>query len=314
MHSVSYRPLQLSDQTAMLALWNRHATFDPMTATLLHEKVWDDTDISPDLTWAAEHRGQLIGFIIGIVRRRETVSVGYIKLLVVHAAYRRQGLGSQLLHTTERALQQAGADAIRVCESAPNYLTPGLDQRYTAAKSFFEARGYQQIDTVYNLTADLTQNDFTAGESEAHLAAQGITVRRTNAGDTQALLAVVQRHWPVWRAEVTQALNNQPISLHLALRQGQILGFSAYDNNNFGTGWFGPMGTVPSAEGQGLGRVLLWRCLRDQKAQGHATDIIPWVGPIDFYRRYAGAEITRVFDRYEKQIDKAAAKQAKPAS
>ncbi len=64
------------------------------------------------------------------------------------------------------------------------------------------------------------------------------------------------------------------------------------------------MGTIPAAEGQGLGRILLWRCLRDQKAQGHPTAIIPWVGPIDFYTRYASAQITRIFDRYAKHIDK----------
>jgi predicted N-acetyltransferase YhbS len=154
------------------------------------------------------------------------------------------------------------------------------------------------------LTVDLTQNDFATAEPEARLTARGITVRRAESGDSQAVLAVVQTHWPIWHAEVTHALSNDPISLHLALQQGRILGFAAYDTNNLGTGWFGPMGTVPAAEGQGLGRVLLWRCLRDQKAQGHATAVIPWVGPIDFYTRYAGARIARIFDRYAKRIDK----------
>ena len=117
-------------------------------------------------------------------------------------------------------------------------------------------------------------------------------------------MAIVAAHWPAWRGEVTNALRNDPISLHLALDPEGVLGFAAYDTNNLGMGWFGPMGTVPAAEGQGLGRVLLWRCLRDQKAQGHAAAIIPWVGPIAFYRRYAGARIARRFDRYAKRMDK----------
>jgi mycothiol synthase len=304
MHFISYRHVQPTDLAAMLALWNRHAVFDPMTSALLYEKIWGDADVSSDLTWAAEWHGQLIGFSIGVVRQRETGPVGYIKLFVIDTAHRRQGIGSQLLQTTERALQQAGADEVRICESAPNYLTPGLDPRYTAGKRFFEAHGYEHIGTASNLTVDLIQNDFTTAAPETRLAARGITVRRAESGDTQRVLAVLRAHWPIWQAEVTNALRNDPISLHLALQQGRILGFAAYDTNNFGTGWFGPMGTVPDAEGQGLGRVLLWRCLRDQKAQGHTTATIPWVGPIAFYTRCAGAQLARTFDRYAKRIDK----------
>jgi GNAT superfamily N-acetyltransferase len=305
MNAISYRHLQRTDQAAMLALWNRHATRDPMTSALFHEKVWGDADVRPGLTWACEQHGQLLGFSVGVVRQRDTGPVGYIKLLVVDTAHRRHGIGGQLLHATERALQQAGVDEVRLCESAPNYLTPGLDQRDTVGKCFVEAHGYAHIGTASNLTVDLTQNDFDTAAPEARLGARGITVRRAESGDIQPVLAVVQAHWPVWRTEVTNALSHAPISLHLALQPGRILGFAAYDTNNLGTGWFGPMGTVPDAEGQGLGRVLLWRCLRDQKAQGHPTAIIPWVGPIDFYRRYAGAQIARLFDRYAKRIDKA---------
>jgi mycothiol synthase len=304
MHATFYRRLQPADQAAMLMLWNRHAIFDPMTSALLHEKVWGDGEVKPDLTWAAERHGQLTGFSIGVVRQRETGLVGYLKLLIVDVASRRQGVGSQLLHVTEHALQQAGASVVRVGESAPNYLTPGLDRRYTAGTCFLTARGYQPIGITYNLTVDLTHHDFITAAAETRLAARGITVRRAEPGDTQPVLAVMQAHWPVWRAEVTQALTNKPISLHLALQQEHMLGFAAYDTNNLGTGWFGPMGTIPEAEGQGLGRVLLWRCLRDQKAQGHAAAMIPWVGPIDFYRRYAKAQIARTFCRYEKRLDR----------
>jgi hypothetical protein len=51
----------------------------------------------------------------------------------------------------------------------------------------------------------------------------------------------------------------------------------------------------------------LRRCLRDQKAQGHGTAIIPWVGPVGFYSRYADARLARVFYRYEKHLIKAPA-------
>jgi hypothetical protein len=79
MNAISYRRLQPIDRAAMLALWNRHARFDPMTSALLHEKMWGDADVSPELTWAAGYHGQLAGFNIGVVRQRETGPVDYIK-------------------------------------------------------------------------------------------------------------------------------------------------------------------------------------------------------------------------------------------
>ena len=288
----------------MLSLWNRHAMLDPLTPALLREKVWGDADVTSDFTWLAEEHGRLLGFSIGVARRRKPHPIGYVKLLVVDAARRRQGIGSQLLQATERALLGAGVGEIRMCESAPNYLTPGVDQRYVAGKRFVEAHGYACVGAACNLTVDLTQNNFAAAAPEARLASRGVTVRRATANDAKAVLTVVAAHWPAWRAEVTHALRNDPMSLHLALAPERILGFAAYDTNNLGMGWFGPMGTVPAAEGQGVGRVLLRRCLQDQKAQGRAAAIIPWVGPVDFYRRCAGAQVARRFDRYAKRMDK----------
>ncbi|MFD0784037.1 GNAT family N-acetyltransferase, partial [Micromonospora azadirachtae] len=59
----------------------------------------------------------------------------------------------------------------------------------------------------------------------------------------------------------------------------------------------------PAAEGSGIGGVLLRRCLRDQRAAGHDSAQIGWVGPVPFYSRSAGARIERVFFLYRKQIE-----------
>ncbi len=90
--------------------------------------------------------------------------------------------------------------------------------------------------------------------------------------------------------------------VYLALAEERVLAFSAYDANNRGTGWFGPMGTEPAARSQGIGQVLLFHCLADMAAQGHHHATIPWVDPVDFYRRCAGAAVSRIFHRYEKVL------------
>ena len=77
---------------------------------------------------------------------------------------------------------------------------------------------------------------------------------------------------------------------------------SDHNTNNFGTGWFGPMGTHPDLRGMGIGEILLKRCLQDMKEEGLEYSTIPWVAPIAFYSHYCYAMIERVFWRFEKSL------------
>jgi predicted GNAT family acetyltransferase len=62
------------------------------------------------------------------------------------------------------------------------------------------------------------------------------------------------------------------------------------------------MGTSEEARGKGIGAILLKRCLKDIKESGLDQSIIPWVGPIGFYYEKVGAEVSRVFWNYSKEI------------
>lgn len=291
-----------SDAGAVRALWNRSVRFDPLTPALLEEKVWADPGYTPETVLVYEWGGEIVGFAQGVVRDHGAGQRGYVKLLAVDAAHRRRGIGGELLAVIEASLREGGAGAVRVAESAPNYLTPGLDARYTPGVLFFEKHGYRRIGETSNLEVDLDREDWSTGAEEADLAAGGFTVRRAEAGDGEAVRAFLGIHWPPWVAEVEAALAHDPPTLHLALKEREIIAFAAHDANNVGTGWFGPMGTAPTARGQGLGRVLLRRCLHDQRAQGLRRAVIPWVGPIAFYAHHAGAELVRIFYRYEKNF------------
>ena len=152
------------------------------------------------------------------------------------------------------------------------------------------------------MTVDLADRDFGTAEAERALALKGISIRRAATGDREAVAALLDPHWPSWRPEVEGTLANRPPSLYLALENGRVMAFSAYDANNRGTGWFGPMGTDPAARGQGIGQVLLFHCLADMAGQGHRHATIPWVDPVDFYRACAGAAVSRIFHRYEKDL------------
>lgn len=297
------RRLQEGDLDNVLSLWNRNMRFDQLSPELLEEKVWDDKDFSPDLTYVVEHEDQLVGFIMGLIRQAVPEKIGYIKMLVIDKKYQGKGIGARLLKEMEKMLCTQGVSTIRLFETAPNYLVPGLDVFYTKGLVFFEKYGYERFGETFNMEARLDAKNFETSEKEKELATRGFDFRRATAKDTDVLRTLLEQHWPAWIDEVQNSLRNNPISLHLAFYQGNPVGFSAYDCNNRGSGWFGPIGTVPEHRREGIGGILLYRNLKDLQAQGRRFATIPWVGPIKFYVRYADAEISRVFYRYQKVFE-----------
>lgn len=297
------RPMTKADTPALLDIWNRAARFDPISGDVFHEKVWLDDDADADLRQVIEVDGKLAAFAIGVVRQKDDGLTGYVKMIAVQPELQRQGLGSLLLMRLEESLRNRGARTCRPGESAPNYLTPGVDIRYTKATVFFENRGYERIGQSYNMEAVLGNVDLKTTADEKRLEADGFLVRRAAESDRDDIMYMLEEYWPSWQGEVGVTFLNNPVSLFLARHSGKVVAFSAYETNNRGTGWFGPMGTAPDARGHGVGSVLLKHCLSDLRDAGYDTAIIPWVAPISFYLHHVGAEVSRIFYRYEKKID-----------
>ncbi len=296
------RMLKETDIEDILGLWNRNVPHDQMTPELLEEKVWDDKDFSKELTRVAIHDNRVVAFGMALVRTGQPERHGYIKMLAVEKKFQNQGIGARILRQLEAALKKLDVDTVRIAESAPNYLVPGLDPRYTAALVMLQRNGYKRFGETWNMVVDMSAQEFDTSRDEQELAARGFEIRRALMADDADVQRFLVEHWPAWKHEARRSMLNYPISLHLALKDGRIVGFAAYDCNNHNTGWFGPMGTLEQFRRVGIGRVLLRRCLRDIKEQGHRHATIPWVGPVAFYLRHAGAEISRVFYRFEKKL------------
>ncbi|NNE36412.1 MAG: GNAT family N-acetyltransferase [Rhodothermales bacterium] len=292
-----------SDAPALLDIWNRAARFDTISDDVFHEKAWLDDGVDADLRLVAEVDGSAAAFAVGAVRQKDQGPSGYIKMMAVRPELQRNGLGSDLLSRLEHELRRRGTRVCRPGESAPNYLTPGVDLRYTKATVFFEKRGYEKIGQSYNMEAELENIDLDTTGDEEPLAMTGFRIGRAAESDRSDVMAMLAEHWPSWQDEVGVSLSNDPVSLFVARRDDKVVAFSAYETNNRGTGWFGPMGTAPDARGHGIGSVLLKRCLVDLRDAGYRRAIIPWVAPISFYLHHVGAEVCRVFNRYEKQLD-----------
>ncbi|WP_432834328.1 GNAT family N-acetyltransferase [Dactylosporangium sp. CA-092794] len=224
--------------------------------------------------------------------------LGHVELLAVLPAARRHGAGAALLRAAEERLAALGATQVRLGGNPPCYAWPGIDVRYTPAVCLARRAGYRLTDTAWNMTADLTRADpEAAAADEARLEATGAKVLPADA-DTPAWVRSIWGEGWAW--EVEQSLDRPGAGCYVAVRDGEILGFAAYGANR--PSWFGPMGTAPSAEGLGVGRVLLRRCLADQHAAGHTTAQIGWAGPIGFYSKAVAARLERIFWIYTKSL------------
>ena len=117
---------------------------------------------------------------------------------------------------------------------------------------------------------------------------QGIVVRRARPYEITPVRAFVEKHFALtWADEVSVGFASKPVSVFIAHRQDEILGFGAYECTS--RAFFGPTGVLERERGRGIGKVLLLACLHGLAEMGYAYAIIGGAGPTEFYARSVGA-------------------------
>lgn len=301
--TTQFHSAAMDDVRALYNLLKPLLPYETFSSELLIEKLFANP--LPDRytfdTLLAKRDGQLAG-LMQLVTRPEHKK-GWIGIFGVAPEFQRQGIATELLNQCFERFRTAGCTDLDVLALPGNYFTPGLDPRYTAALTFLEHHGFERGRDCVNMIADLTSPLDTSAEVAA-LERQGFTVRRVTFDDGPLLENFFAKDFgEPWLLESRLALNNDPPAIHLALKDGELIAFSAHSTQNREWGFFGPMGTTPAARGTGLGRVLLLRCLEDLRNAGRQTAVIPWVGPIGFYARNVRCAVERVFWRYLRKID-----------
>jgi predicted N-acetyltransferase YhbS len=120
--------------------------------------------------------------------------------------------------------------------------------------------------------------------------AAGLVVRRARPWElTQVREFVSENFGRAWADEISAGLVRQPLTVFVALRDGRLVGFAAYEctRKNF----FGPTGVIEEERGRGLGRALLLAALRGLRELGYAYAVVGGVGPAAFYERAVGARL-----------------------
>ncbi|MFZ5942423.1 MAG: GNAT family N-acetyltransferase [Bacteroidota bacterium] len=296
------RKYQESDFLQVMDLLQRSCAYDDITEALLKEKLYGDPAWDPRITLVAEERGTVIGFMQGVTRDIRGEKYAYLKLFAVDPAHRRRGVAREMLQNLEDHFRARACSYFRLMDVPLNYLMPGIDPRYTEALCFALNSGFEHKGNACNMSVDLDGRSWATAEDTERLARENIEIRRARESDMASLLDLIRAEWSLWEHEVTCALLHPVPAVFIALKNGRVLAFAAYDGNNAGTGWFGPMGTAKDLRGKGIGGILLYLCLNDLRNAGLHKATIPWVDPVCFYSHYADARIDRVFWRFEKKL------------
>ena len=117
---------------------------------------------------------------------------------------------------------------------------------------------------------------------------KGIVIRRAQPFEMTAVRRFVEENFAVtWADEITVGLSNKPTSVFIAIRDGRIVGFGAYECTR--RAFFGPTGVAESERGTGIGKALLIVCLWGLREMGYVYGIVGGAGPTEFYSRTVGA-------------------------
>jgi GNAT superfamily N-acetyltransferase len=270
-------PVELGpDAAPQIAAFTRVAcAYDLLSTTSVQRSIFADPDAQLVL---GMYDGGLDAVGVAVMRGQRA----WVKFLAVHPRVRREGVGTEMLERLESFCRDNGADAVEIGTSAPYYVSPGIDVRYSEAVCFYEARGYSRYYEAIDLSMRLA--GLPEPRLETHIATKD---------DLDRLLVWVSEHHPNWIDELTRGVGLGSCVVH-----GDT-GFACIDVNR--EGFFGPTATHPDARGTGVGTATLLAALHLMRSRGHEYAAISWADALPFYVKN-GARISRVYWWYRKQL------------
>lgn len=305
--SVTVRPFRGADEAVLIRLWNASMTHDPINAAVLRTRVLLDPNFTPAGLLVAEDGGELVGFVLGLMRQVPLFlqglepERGWITAFGVHPQRRRQGIGRTLFAEAMARFATAGCKQVEIAPYTPNYFIPGVDiHAYAPAQHFLESLGWRTVSTPISMRAELTgfQLPTEIVELEQKLATQGVEIRCVTAADLPLLMPFIADKfgWDWWRFAQEYLLmlfgpGADDICFLVAVHGERIVGYCQQRRERFG-----PFGVDPALRSQGIGRVLLFRCLAEMLAKGFHCAWFLWTGR-DAARLYerAGFHVVRRF-------------------
>ncbi len=301
---MTIRLFEQKDLPALLRLWNGsveagEVVYRPLTEDYYRKKFEGDPNHDPQFILVAEDGGEVIGYIHGLAKKvflpKETneSTPGFVTVLFVDEARRRQGVGAALLAELTARFQAAGKKTIAVSGGNPLNIdwmipgTPGHDHNNAPGADmesqgypFFLAQGFEEKHREVAMYLNLTDYEKKpeVDEKRARLAAEGIFTGRYNANlnyDYDGMCDRIPSEY--WRSAIATEIaawksgkpttdirflpNGKvpggPRPMLVAAHAGKIVGFTGpVDKQDSGRGFFTGICTDPLYEKRGIATVL----------------------------------------------------------
>ena len=266
--------------------------------------------------FVAWENGQAIGFVATLQGQSWGEWVGHLLVLLVAPARQGQGLGSALHKRALDHLRSAGVHTVQLGGLSPRFWC-GVPTNLPGARAFFQARGWEFDQTVYDLNQDLSQYT-TPPAIYQRLAAQQVTLAPAVQADGPEILAFEGREFPNWlkHYERDSRLGDYQDILVARDQNGQVVGtllMSTPQSHPERTdvvwrvllgadaGSMGAVGVAASEQGRGIGIALVARASDLLKERGVRNCYIDWVAITDFYAKL-GYQKWRAFDMSMREV------------
>ena len=116
----------------------------------------------------------------------------------------------------------------------------------------------------------------------------GVIIRRAQPFELTSVRQFISGNFSqAWADEVSVGLANKPVTVFIASKNHQVIGFAGYECTR--KAFFGPTGVVENERGRGIGKALLIAALWGLRELGYVYAIIGAAGPVDFYREAVDA-------------------------
>lgn len=313
---MNIRPYAPDDLPAIVHLWNRCLTKDPISEDRFWHHFLLDPNFDPEGTLVAEMEGRLVGFLQAVARQHPMPPLGlepdrgWLTVFFVDPDHRRAGVGSALLAAGLGYLRDLGRREVWCNGYAPIYIAPGVDVDYTDAQQFLLARQFEPAGEAVAMGMRLegVRMPLAVETRRDHLQAEGFEIRAFRRPDTLPLIAFSERHFPEYGTTILDGLQRGNEEIIVATFNGDVVGFTQWENTYTdppagAEGRFGPFGVRPDLRDRGLGSVIFYTLIERVLAGGTRYLWFGWAGGrnLSFYER-AGCEVTRRFRLFRRAL------------
>ncbi|WP_207711766.1 GNAT family N-acetyltransferase [Sulfobacillus harzensis] len=311
------RTYRSGDEAAFIETWNASMPQDGITEKVFVNRILTDANFDPEGLLVAEEEGQIVGGLVGIVRKTPMAGsnlepeTGWITAFFVHPRFRQHGIGRELLAQADTFFRSRNRSVVYFASYAPNYFVPGIDrQAYPEAAILLEKAGFKKLYQCAAMDKNLV--GFEIPEDVRALEAarrnEGYVVENLTLPYVYGVIDFNNREFdPDWTRAIREALKQGvPMSnILICRRDDEVVGFCIYGGYDGVGERFGPFGVAESLRGTGLGKVLLYRCLEQMRHDGLHGAWFLWTGerePAGHLYLRAGFAVTRRFDVMKKVL------------